>query len=274
MGYRVSANPNIFSGIPKTAESELQRRWKALNVEMEKEGIDALVAYNAGDQFQAAARYITDVSYTHFPYGCMLGKNADIAFVSNGTPLDGSGFRDYMSYYKLDNFDVCIGQPGLPTFHFADDYMAERLAGFAIKHNYKKIGIANKQLLPVSIYQYFMKNIPGVEIVDAGALVNRVMAVKSEYEIKELYTPCAEMLDRIYQFIPSFLRPGRSCFDVALDIKELCMRNGVLWPLVMIGADKSRPFIVPNHYTNYVIEPDDIVQILIEMPNAAGVWGR
>lgn len=271
MAIRISESPEIISSIGRTDEKELQRRRTALMSAAADADIDAILAVNGMELFQGAARYISDIPYTHYPYAVLLGKEG-ISFVSNGSARGGEGVRPYMGWYAKDGFVLSAGQPGMPTLGFADSWLPEKLLISIRKYGYKNIGLAHSQCIPYSIIHYLEENVPGIRFVDFSNQVNRIMAVKSEYEIEHLYKPSVALHDRIFSNVPNMIKPGRSCHDIALQIKHLCVSENVIHTVILVDSHPTAPIHVPYHYDNYPIGEHDIVQVLIELCSPSGIW--
>ena len=164
--------------IPK---SEFQERIIRLQAEMERANLDAIAVY--GDEYRKEnLRYVCNF-WPIFERGiCVIPKCGEPVLA--GAP-EGEKYAREMSvwngYYNVKEF-ACVSVPEeidypLATFSTLRDILQTALKGG------RRLGLVGLFDVPAHIMDRLKKAVEGVEIVDAGSIVNRLRIVKSANEI-------------------------------------------------------------------------------------------
>ncbi len=164
--------------IPK---SEFQERIIRVQAEMERERIDMLVVY--GDEYRKEnLRYVCNF-WPIFERGiCVIPKN--------GTPVlagapEGEKYAREMSvwqdYYNVREF-ACVSVPEEIDYPMAKFTSLKDILNSMLRGG-KRLGLVGFYDIPAPIMERLRKAVEGTEIVDAGAILNRLRVIKSANEI-------------------------------------------------------------------------------------------
>ena len=164
--------------IPKT---EFQERIVRLQSEMDKANLDAIAVY--GDEYRKEnLRYVCNF-WPIFERGiCVIPKCGEPVLA--GAP-EGEKYAREMSvwngYHNVKEF-ACVSVPEeidypLATFSSLKDILQTALKGG------KRLGLVGFFDIPAHIMERLKKAVEGVEIIDAGSIMNRLRIVKSANEI-------------------------------------------------------------------------------------------
>lgn len=251
---------------------ELERRWKVTREAMEKENIDCLVLANFNRLFGGINRYLTDIAVPLYPLTSLFHRDPDkgISVFMHGEKNSGR-VPPYQANKGLkDN----ISAPYLPSICYSDNYLAVEAVNVIKRYGYKKLGLYGMNTIPAAFYLYLRNNLPeDVEFVDVSRMMDRIKAVKSEYELK-MWQKSVEIHDRLMAAVPCLLRPGRIEKDVASDVIKLALDLDCEDFNVMTGADPLRPTIHNCMLQNNIIRQGDAVEFLIEVAAPSGIWAE
>ena len=87
-----------------------------------------------------------------------------------------------------------------------------------------RIGVAF-EAIPAATVEWWRRQLPGAELVDAGGLLREQRSVKSESEI-ETMREGARLICGVFAELPSFLRPGMRELDVSAEVEYRLRRAG------------------------------------------------
>jgi Xaa-Pro aminopeptidase len=87
-----------------------------------------------------------------------------------------------------------------------------------------RIGVA-LDAIPAATVEWWRRQLPGAELVDAGGILREQRSVKSEGEI-ETMREGARLICGVFAEIPSFLRPGMREVDASAEIEYRLRRAG------------------------------------------------
>lgn len=88
----------------------------------------------------------------------------------------------------------------------------------------EKVGM-ELDVLPVSLYQRWIKALGGGEASDVSPLIRQVKAIKSDYEIA-IMKDCALMMDKIYQQAKEVIRVGKTDLEVSAELEFIARKEG------------------------------------------------
>ena len=123
---------------------------------------------------------------------------------------------------------------------------------------------------------FIWRNIfPGVELVEATDLVDRIKAVKSEDEL--VYVRKAiETQDMVFAAMPTIIRPGKYEYQVRSEIARLLTDLGSEEQLIMMSCAPpgQKAGNIHSFYQNRQIQAGDQVCIMIEPNGPGGFYGE
>ena len=165
-------------GIPA---SEFRERIVRIQAEMEKSKLDAVAVY--GDEYRKEnLRYVCNFWPIFERAVCIIPRTGDPLLA--GAP-EGEKYALEMSVWK-DYFNVkefaCVSVPEEIDYPLAKFTTFKELFGAALKGG-KRLGLVGCFDIPAHIMERIGKAVEGVEIVDAGPILNALRLVKSPNEI-------------------------------------------------------------------------------------------
>jgi Xaa-Pro aminopeptidase len=233
---------------------ERDARYKRLREAMESEGLDALVVAGYGGKGERGyIRYLAD---THVWEGDPL-----ILF-----PLEGEPVHVHVTYAAAS----------MPDKLWIDDYRIwpepqseiikaikeKKLAG-------AKIGVAGmRKLVPAGVMEDMKSSLPKVKFTQADNVMDRVRAVKSALEIKQLREHW-KMTQRAMERFIEVVGPGMSQREAAAEPARIFRAAGVFDDLTTIqeGNFKGLPRDTP-------LKCDDAVSFHLELCGESGHWSE
>lgn len=246
---------------------ELERRWKVIGAEMEKQGIDVLVMYAFDRILGGTLKYVTDLPMIMYPAGALFSPKDGIFYIGHG---DEGGCTNPPWSHRGITADM--GTAFLPTLGYTDDNLG-RLAVQIIKDNgYKKIGFCGMNTIPTALYLYIV-NHADCEFVNFSRTMDYLKAVKSDLEVQCLRR-VDDILDTICNAVPSILQPGMRERDFSNDVMTLARRLDAEEFNILTGTGKNRPNTNVYLYQNELIQKGDNVSCLIEFNGPGGYYGE
>lgn len=159
-----------FEAPPATPESEHQQRFASVRAAMQAEGVGILLAY--ADCWRTAnVRYFTDFRPVD---GVLDIAQALVVIPADGDPVlfVGDGCLDYAA--SETSFDVD-----------KLDRLPEYLRGLRINQSEGTVALAGEAQIPVGLYRQISDAV-GVDALQPTALLARIKAVKSPWELEQL----------------------------------------------------------------------------------------
>ena len=233
---------------------ERDSRYKRLRAAMEVEGLDALVVAGYGGKGERGyIRYLTDA---HVWEGDPL-----VLF-----PLDGDPVHVHVTYAAA----------AMPDKLWITDYRTwpepQKEIVKAIKEKKltnAKIGIAGlRKLMPAGAFEDLKAALPKAKFVEADLLMDRVRAVKSALEIKQLREHW-KMTQRAMDRFVEVVGPGISQREAAAEPARIFRAAGVFDDLTLIqeGDYKGMPKDTP-------LKCDDLISFHLELCGESGHWSE
>jgi Xaa-Pro aminopeptidase len=188
----------------------MERRWELTRKAMEREGLDWLIG--GVGMPGGYAKWLTNRSTKGTAVimnGAAFPIEGDIYFFSHGdtvhsTPVDSYGVRHLVS----------CSQPNLlantPAPVVLDAIRSRRP---------KKIGFLGMGFIPAAAYVTYVKELPGVEFMDATELIAPIKAVKSEEELVFMRR-AADLHDMAVEVVRKTVRPGITANDVIEEVRH------------------------------------------------------
>jgi Xaa-Pro dipeptidase len=210
-----------------TPKNELEYRFRKLQAEMARVGLDAVIMVQNADLF-----YFTGTAQT-----------GNLYVPAGGDPI----------YLVRRDFMRARMESGLAqVLPFSSP---NQLPGILAEHGHNpptRIGL-ELDVLPAFLYEKYRSLFPNASFLDASPLIRRVRAVKSHYEI-HIMQDAAGQAEKVYQRAHDCIREGMSEVELAAELEHLSrmeghqgyvrMRafNGELTSCqVLAGADSAAP---------------------------------
>jgi len=133
----------------------------------------------------------------------------------------------------------------------------------------ERIGVCGlDMIMPRAEVEALHCEFPQAELVEAGGVIDRARAIKSELEI-ELMREDAAAVQGAFETFKDELRPGRSEWEIVAEVHRKMRQRGGFDGIVHLSHSRL-PFIHPP--TLRVIQPDDIYKFSIEYTGSHGYW--
>lgn len=255
--------------VSPTSHAEFDRRRAAVQAELKKLDVDCVLLYSSYLRQSGGLRYFLD-----FP---TCGTNAAFAILPAEGDLSvfGHGFQGGTTVpknlaYKLEeNF----GYPYACVMNVTLPHLFEGVVKYVKKHNFHKIGLYRKGLLPYAFVQSVVENCENVSIIDCDDAIDHVMAIKSPEELGHLRAVC-ELHDNVYGALKALVRPGKREKDLANEIRDLCFKMDCEETNIMIGA--GNPVAHHTHYPFQTkeIRENDFLDLLVEVGGPGNYYGE
>ena len=231
--------------IPAT---ELGRRIGRLRDAMAHEGLAGLLAF-APAWRRENVRYLTGTP-VHAPhaFAYLPAAGAPAAFAAG----DGGAIADARPY--------SLGDPGELIARLREDLGA----GDAL-------GIAHAELLPYAAWAALEAGLPGVRLVPATRLMDRVRLVKSDWELEQI-RHAAGICDRGWRAFREALRPGVAEYEIVAEVEAALKAEGAEdnFMIIASGGDDVRGMTPPSARR---LQPGDMVRTELT-PQWEGYWAQ
>ncbi len=260
----------------RISQKELDRRYAAVQSAMKRKGLDAVILQTHSEIFDMYQRYLTDLRAIPDPYSMMLlvPAEGEMYFLVQGqrldpdVPLPADFGRRHIGKYAFTT--ACM------AFHYTDEIPARLAAEEIRKRGYRKIGFTGMGLIGFAAGRYFLEHLPDVEFSDFTDDFDRLIAVKSDEEVKLLLkavdTHCV-----MAEAIPALVVPGRTIREIKSDLYALSQNLRCELPhTIYMNAGPGGRFAVPGLEgdPDYVIRDGDAVSYLLEMAAEGGMYAE
>jgi len=248
------------------SKAELERRWKAVRTEMTKAKLDALITHSTGRFHGGMVRYFTDVQMSMYGGLLVFPLEGEMTLMTSGAPSE----TQHPLSFNLKN----ISRPFIPSMDNVKDWYPEGAVAALKQAKAKRVGVVEKALFPLSMFEYIKQNMPDVTFTDATEMVEAIRAVKSPEEI-ELQRKTCQLQDNAMYAVQSMFRPGVREYEIMSEVKRICTNMGSEEQLVLIGTGPAGATSVSLKYEwmqNRVIQDGDYMAILIETNGPGGLW--
>lgn len=194
--------------------AELERRWAAARRHMREAAIDALIVQGA-NSFSGGAghfRWLSGTpSPTSYPQTLILPASGAATLVHHGD-LGGEHANDPANPSQ-PGIGARLTTASFPTVAYTGTYDADIVAKAVQKGGYRTVGLVGAN----SAYHGFMarlkETLGAVRVIDATDAIDRLKAVKSDYDIGALRRAAA-MQDEIFARVKTHIRPGMKDFEI------------------------------------------------------------
>lgn len=265
--------------------NEMQNRWNLLISDMDKENIDCLFMYSTDRVYSGYLHYVTDCPTSLYPLSGLFSKKG-ISFVGHGvkgTPLfppppekiEEGQYQFHAGGVRMHGFvKDMIGVPACPTTSYVPDMWAEEIGNLIRRYEYKRIGLVGTGIIPMAFTEYFKKNMPDLELIDATALVDNRKQCKSPYEIKTA-RQCVRIIDELIAAAPSVMRTGQNLREIGRKLRALADGYDCMDLNIMLGKHPTMPMFSEWIFTDEeIVDAGDCIELMIEVSGPTGVWGE
>jgi Xaa-Pro aminopeptidase len=268
-----------------TDEEVMRERWDMLIESMEAKDIDCLFMYSTDRVYSGYLRYVTDTPTSLYPLSGLFSKQG-ISLIGHGVkglplyppPMEVQKEGQYQYYAggirQHDFIKNLVGVPACPTTNYAPNMWVEAVCELVQEYRYKRIGLVGMNIIPVGFVQYFEKNLPAIDLVDATSIVDKLKAVKSPYEIN-LAKRCVWTIDELMSAAPSVMKVGQSVREVGRKLRSLAQGLDCMDLNIMLGKHPTMPMFNEWIFTDEeVIKENDCIELMIEVSSDVGFWGE
>jgi Xaa-Pro aminopeptidase len=269
--------PILPPGDPKSilmsriSTAELERRWKAVREVMKKDRLDYLLIRNDEAYLGGGVKWFTDFQATNqYPITVIFPVDDDMTYISHGAAAPApAGPPDW----AIRGIKTRLASNYFASADYTNTYDAELIVKVLKAKKKTVIGLVGRAFMPITIYEYIRKNLPGAKFVDATDKIDHLMAVKSPEEI-EIIKSVAGLQDAAMEHVKKILQPGKRCFEIAAEAQYACLMQGAT-RFVLLCFSGPKGTAVPQQgpaFQNRVINDGDQVTILIETNGPSGLW--
>jgi Xaa-Pro dipeptidase len=193
------------------SQKERDRRHNALRKWMGENAVDVMMVF--GDTGDWGLRY------GHLRYltnGKVIFGNSVLVFPLEQEPIL------FMSSGLQANWTRKLSwiSDSRPSTNFVSD-VVNTLKSFRLKN--ASLGVANLGSLPLSWYEVLRRELPSINLIDGGPIIEKMRSIKTDEEI-ELLQRSARLADKGFNNVIEVLKPGMTEFEV-LAILEMAMRE-------------------------------------------------
>jgi Xaa-Pro aminopeptidase len=251
--------------------SELERRWKAARELMGDKKIDFLLMRNDEEFLGGYVRWFSDFPARHsYPFTVIFPADDDMTLITSGPNPPG---EPYPPEWSVRGVKKRMAAPYFPSIHYTSNYDAELIVGVLKEKKDARIGLVGKSFIPMNLYEYLQKHLPGATFVDATEEIDQLKVIKSEEEI-ELIKRTAELQDNAMEHLRKTIRPGLKDYEVMAEAQYSVVRQGSERQLILVS---SAEHVSPVRYQfrrfqNRMIREGDRVAVLIEVNGPGGFY--
>ncbi|MCX8022539.1 MAG: Xaa-Pro peptidase family protein [Syntrophorhabdaceae bacterium] len=255
------------------SDKELNRRWKAARERMEEEKIDVLVMQNSNQWLGGYVQWFVDIPARNaYPMTVIFPLNDEMTTITCGGRPPGDLGPPAWTMRGVKNR---LTAPYFPSVHYSATYDAELVVKTIKERKDKTVGIVNTAQMSAKFYEYLVKHLSGVKIVDATDMIDELKAIKSEEEIELIKRTCA-LQDEAMAYAKTIIKPGRKDLEIVADVIHKVTLLGSEEQLVIGG---SAPYGIPavpqkRHYQNRVVREGDQFTLMIEVNGPGGMYAE
>ena len=252
--------------------TELQRRWRAVRERMREQGIDALVMQNSSDWIGGYVRWFSNQPATNgYPNTIVFPLDEGMSLIEQG-PFDGLRVAGD-SEQQATGVARRLTTPSYASVHYSGPYDAEIAAAELKRIGARRVGLVATSAMYHSFGEHLRESLPGMHLVDATDLVDRIKAVKSEEE-RGFMRQVAAMQDEVMARVREFIRPGLKDFEIAAYAQYVGQQLGSEQGIFLCSsapAGQAASFR-PRSMQGRTLERGDAYSLLIENNGAGGYY--
>ena len=245
----------------------VRERWAAVSRAMGDEGIEALLVAGRGQIGQYGNVFylsgllpFNDVGHTYV----FLRKGEEAQIVA--------GKRDQVvaDVYAVEDLIWHAPVADMPALGTGVSALAAQISELVDRHGLgsERIGVVGmSRIMPVADLDAIRALQPGVEFVDADALLAPIKAVKSAAEL-ELYKDACEIADEGFEVLVEALKPGATEAEIAGEVEGAVRARGSLATIIHVlpGHVFTRPPTLRR------LRENEMVHGYVEVVAPNGYW--
>lgn len=254
------------------SNAELERRWSAVRHAMADAEIDVLVMQSNNDLVGGYSKYLTDVGPTGsgYPRTVIFPADGPMAVIAHGTP--GERKTDPESLLTRGVGKLYFTN-AFPSVAYTNSYDTEQVLRALRPFERGRIGWLGPASLSHALVGGVEKELINADFVDASDLIERIKSVKSPEE-SELVKQCAQVQDEAMAAVAASIHVGMKDQEVVAIARATAERLGSEAGFYLCGSSQFGEPVVPQpaHMRNRVIEPGDLLALLIECNGPGGMY--
>lgn len=255
------------------SQHELDRRWKAMRELMAAQGIDYLVAQSQNRAVGGYFRYFTDLPGGNYPNAVVFPREGEMAVIWHGPSPEPAVNPPA---WALREGNTKFNTPAFPNCFWEDGWDAAKAVAFMLRKKPSKVGMVGLGNMSAALYSNIIKGLPGVEIVDATDLVDKVRMVKSEEELL-LHREAAYMHEMSYDQAKEIIQVGMTVDEIMQELRFTQMEYGSEEQQLAItvgppNGPHATQFSWGNTFIRRPVQEGDVMSLLIESSMAGGYW--
>jgi Xaa-Pro aminopeptidase len=264
----VPATRNVNS----VSREELERRWSAVRVRMDQQGLDALVLQNSSDWVGGYIRWFSNQPATNgYPSTLVFARRETMSLIEQG-PF-GLVHEAGAEQRRATGVTRHLTTPSYPSIHYTGTYDAKLAAAEVRLLGARRVGL----VAPAAMYHSFGAELrlalADLDVVDATDMVDRIKAIKSAEE-RGLMRAVAAMQDEVMARVAGYLRPGLADFEVAAYAQyvgqQLGSEQGIFLCSSAPAGEAAR--FRPRQLQGRRLQPGDVYSLLVENNGAGGYY--
>jgi len=237
--------------------AERDERYRRVRAAMQAAGLDALVVAGKGHWWTGRGylRYLTDFHLWGHDGLLLVPLHAEPALVLTSHAVAGR-----------------IGKRGWVEDTRGDVYLVPELASAVRERKLARgrIGIAGRRsIIGAGVEQELRAALPGVELVDADELLDRVRMIRSALEIRQI-RELWELSKAAMEHFVTIVGPGKTELALAAECSRLALEGGARDLLVFIG-EQPGDVDIPG---DVALRCDDLVRFHMEICGPSGHWSE
>jgi len=256
--------------------TELERRWQAVRLAMEDQGIDYLVMQNTNQFLGGYVKWFTDVpAFMGYPTTVIFPQDEDMTVINIGPHMDPESAKTDLSTkgWAYRGVKRRLTAPYFPTLHYSKTYDAELIVEQLRSKKDCTIGFVALGHIPAAMYSYLKNNLSSATFVDATDLVDDIKVIKSD-EVIELTKLAAAIQDKAMAKTFAAIKPGMRDSEVYALTQYNVQLMGSEQGLIMVGsAPMGTPCpMLKRHFMNRQIQEGDQLTLMIESNGPGGLY--
>ncbi len=251
------------------SDAELERRWAAVRIEMEDQGVDVLLLQNCNDWLGGYLKWFTDIPATNaYPRTILFPRTGRMVAIEQGPIGIEVAVKDGDVFNR--GVERVLYSAGYSSACFTARYDAELAIKEIRRAGYKTVGAVNSS----GMYHDFfaaVKASGAARIVDFTEAVDRIKAIKSDEEMA-MIRRTATMQDEIFDAVAKHIRPGMHDFEVTAYAQYLGQLKGSEQG-VFLGSSSPlgrASLFRPRHAQARKLEEGDHMTLLVENNGPGG----
>ena len=167
--------------------NELERRWGAIRVAMEAQGVDVLLMQNNNDHMGGYIKYVTDIPATNgYPTTIVLPRDDDMTQVNQG-PFDMVKALDINGSDGIHRgVKTLMTTPSYACASYTRDYDPMLICKALEPYKNATIGLVGTYQMSFAMVDYVKRQFPKATYIEASDLVDQIKVIKSDEELDQM----------------------------------------------------------------------------------------